>query len=294
VRGEVFYYLANKIEGNCPRKSGSHVRWGGAKVKRVKKSHIPKVRHRKLDSLGLSPDLSPIHPPSAISRLLHLFSATSTPSFALCSRLRRFDRPCVHHKHVLASSGKVCPSVAPSFAQQSVVASSDCTQSHLFAMDSVLRQSKALCPFMKKASAASLRAMSTATRPQSSPCGGTISKLQVLAHRCPVMGKAMAVQSARFGRAGVAGTQRVAGLSTFSGQDKPGKAKLHTSRPTLAQPLEGQSLFGTRDKGACSYISPLTLLLTAFCSPSGPQGSRKSTGRCQHAPGRRCQCLCQV
>lgn len=116
-------------------------------------------------------------------------------------------------------------------------------------MDSVLRQSKAMCPFMKTASAASLRAMSTAvTRPQaiqaSSPCGGTISKLQVLAHRCPVMGKAMAVQSARFGRAGV----HVAGLSSFAGQGKAGKAKLHTSRTQQAQPLENQ-LFPGGEKG---------------------------------------------
>ncbi|KAB5570062.1 pyridoxal phosphate-dependent transferase [Coniochaeta sp. 2T2.1] len=116
-------------------------------------------------------------------------------------------------------------------------------------MDSVLRQSKAMCPFMKKASAASLRAMSTAiTRPQASPCGGTISKLQVLAHRCPVMGKAMAVQSARFTRAGATGAHRVAGLSTFAGHDKPGKAKLHTSRTPQARPVEGQSLFVAGDK----------------------------------------------
>jgi len=118
-------------------------------------------------------------------------------------------------------------------------------------MDSVLRQSKAMCPFMKKASAASLRAMSTAvTRPQASPCGGTISKLQVLAHRCPVMGKAMAVQSARFTGAGVTGAHRVAGLSTFAGQNKTGKAKLHTSRTHHARPVEGQSLFVGGDKGS--------------------------------------------
>ncbi|RKU43597.1 mitochondrial 5-aminolevulinate synthase [Coniochaeta pulveracea] len=113
-------------------------------------------------------------------------------------------------------------------------------------MDSVLRQSKAMCPFMKKASAASLRAMSTAvTRPQAiqaaSPCGGTISKLQVLAHRCPVMGKAMAVQSARFTRAGT----QVAGVSSFAGQGKTAKAKLHTSRSAHAQPVEGQLFRGT-------------------------------------------------
>ncbi len=91
-------------------------------------------------------------------------------------------------------------------------------------MDAVLRQSKAVCPFLKQASPATLRALSTtATRScaatgepiaasalaataASSPCGCTLSKLQLLAHRCPVMGKAMAVQAGRAGtgRVGVA------------------------------------------------------------------------------------------
>ncbi|CAK7236808.1 mitochondrial 5-aminolevulinate synthase [Sporothrix bragantina] len=79
-------------------------------------------------------------------------------------------------------------------------------------MDAVLRQSKAVCPFLKKASPATLRALSTASRspaaaPEissaliaaSSPCGGALSKLQLLAGRCPVMGKAMAVQATRVG-----------------------------------------------------------------------------------------------
>ena len=79
-------------------------------------------------------------------------------------------------------------------------------------MDAVLRQSKAVCPFLKKASPATLRALSTASRSStaapetssaliaaSSPCGGALSKLQLLAGRCPVMGKAMAVQATRIG-----------------------------------------------------------------------------------------------
>jgi 5-aminolevulinate synthase len=64
------------------------------------------------------------------------------------------------------------------------------------------------------------------------------------------MGKAMAVQSARFGRAGgPGGAHRVARLSTFAGHDMPGKAKLHTSRTPQARPVEGQSLFVGGDKG---------------------------------------------
>lgn len=113
-------------------------------------------------------------------------------------------------------------------------------------MDSVLRQSKAMCPFMKNASVATLRAMSTTTRPQASPCGGTMSKLQTLAHRCPVMGKALVVQSARFGRAGIPAAHPVAGVSTFPGGDgRARKAKLHTSRSAQAQPIDGQSLFNS-------------------------------------------------
>ncbi|KAJ4304419.1 mitochondrial 5-aminolevulinate synthase [Collariella sp. IMI 366227] len=96
-------------------------------------------------------------------------------------------------------------------------------------MDSVLRQSKAMCPFMKKATAAGLRAMST-TAPVAapSPCGGTMSKLQVLARRCPVMGTK-------------------ACMSTFPAHGKTGKAKLHTSRPKDAQAVEAP-VFSGREK----------------------------------------------
>ncbi|EFY93368.1 5-aminolevulinate synthase precursor [Metarhizium acridum CQMa 102] len=99
-------------------------------------------------------------------------------------------------------------------------------------MDSVLRQSKAMCPFLKAASPATLRALSTSARPKPSPCGGTMSKLQVFAHRCPVMGKAMAVQSARNGVA------LAAGLRAFSGQVKVNKARIHTSRTQEARAVD--------------------------------------------------------
>lgn len=115
-------------------------------------------------------------------------------------------------------------------------------------MDAVLRQSKAMCPFLKKASPATLRALSTSTRPAppqpASPCGGTMSKLQLLAHRCPVMGQALAVQSAKFGRVGGAGVG-IAGLSSHSaiaGQHagKLGRARgLHTSRSQEARAVDG-------------------------------------------------------
>ncbi|KAK4169214.1 pyridoxal phosphate-dependent transferase [Cladorrhinum sp. PSN259] len=114
-------------------------------------------------------------------------------------------------------------------------------------MDSVLRQSKAMCPFMMKATAAGLRAMTTAARPAASPCGGAISKLQTLARRCPVMGKAMAVQSARIGHAGIPTVASRAAMSTTSGHGKTSKAKLHTSRSQEAQPIEG-AIFNNHEK----------------------------------------------
>lgn len=50
-----------------------------------------------------------------------------------------------------------------------------------------------------------------------------MSNLQVLARRCPVMGKAMAVQSAKTGRNGLAGT--FGGARAYHGI-----AKIHTTR----------------------------------------------------------------
>ena len=65
-------------------------------------------------------------------------------------------------------------------------------------MEALLHQSKGVCPFLKKPSPATLRSLSTSTR--QSPGGGTITDLQFIARRCPVMNKALAVQSARLGR----------------------------------------------------------------------------------------------
>ncbi|KAI4165684.1 MAG: hypothetical protein LQ342_000626 [Letrouitia transgressa] len=93
-------------------------------------------------------------------------------------------------------------------------------------METLLRQSRQMCPFLKKTSPATLRSLST-TANRSSPCGGTMSNLQVLARRCPMMGKAMAVQSAKYRNSALGGVfGGVRGYGTWSG----GKAKLHTSR----------------------------------------------------------------
>lgn len=50
-----------------------------------------------------------------------------------------------------------------------------------------------------------------------------MSNLQVLARRCPVMGKAMAVQTAKSGKCGLNGV--FGGVRAYGG-----KAKIHTSR----------------------------------------------------------------
>ncbi|KAI1103807.1 tetrapyrrole biosynthesis, 5-aminolevulinic acid synthase [Jackrogersella minutella] len=113
-------------------------------------------------------------------------------------------------------------------------------------MDAVLRQSKAMCPFLKKASPATLRALSTSTRPQVSPCGGTISKLQLLGQRCPVMGKALAIQSARVARPPMASAATAAGIRNHSTSSKPGKAKIHTSRSREARAVD-TSVFPVRE-----------------------------------------------
>lgn len=62
-------------------------------------------------------------------------------------------------------------------------------------MEALLRTSKGMCPFLKKTAPAVLRTMSTTVR--QSPGGGTISNLQFYGRRCPVMNKALAVQSAK-------------------------------------------------------------------------------------------------
>jgi 5-aminolevulinate synthase len=69
-------------------------------------------------------------------------------------------------------------------------------------MEALLRQSKGVCPFLKKTSPATLRSLSTTSH--QSPGGGTITNLQFIARRCPVMNKALAVQSARIQQRGLA------------------------------------------------------------------------------------------
>jgi hypothetical protein len=114
-------------------------------------------------------------------------------------------------------------------------------QPHL-PMESLLSQSRAMCPFLKKTSPATLRSLSTATH--HSPGGGTITNLQFIARRCPVMNKALAVQSARIRTATY--TRAATGAGTAKSLLEK---KLHTSAEKKAS--VDINVFNNRQQGMC-------------------------------------------
>ncbi|TAQ89751.1 hypothetical protein B7494_g1923 [Chlorociboria aeruginascens] len=81
----------------------------------------------------------------------------------------------------------------------------------------ILRQSKSMCPFLKKTSPATLRSLSISTR-YASPGGGSMSNLQTIARRCPIMGKALAVQTAKSAKMGLGGVAGLGAIRAFSGK----------------------------------------------------------------------------
>ena len=104
-------------------------------------------------------------------------------------------------------------------------------------MEALLRQSRSVCPFLKKTSPATLRSLSTATAHNVSPGGGSMSNLQVLARRCPVMGKALAVQSTRHGNPALAGVY--GGMRSYHRKaEKVDRAKFHSAAVKEAQAVE--------------------------------------------------------
>jgi hypothetical protein len=109
------------------------------------------------------------------------------------------------------------------------------------AMESLLSQSRAMCPFLKKTSPATLRSLSTATH--QSPGGGTITNLQFIARRCPVMNKALAVQSARIRTA----TYTKAATRVGTAKSLMEK-KLHTSAEKKAS-VDTTNVFKNRQQG---------------------------------------------
>ena len=112
-------------------------------------------------------------------------------------------------------------------------------------METLLRQSRTMCPFLNKTSPATLRSLSTSTSVQhAAPGGGAMSNLQIIARRCPVMGKALALSSARVGGAQSAriGDSALAGAfggaRAYHAGAKLPKAKLHTTATKEAQAVD--------------------------------------------------------
>jgi hypothetical protein len=113
-------------------------------------------------------------------------------------------------------------------------------------MEALLRQSRNMCPFLKKTSPATLRSLSTtAGAHNASPGGGRMSNLQVLARRCPVMGKALAVQSSRSGNVALAGAY--GGMRAY--HSKVDRAKFHSATPKEAQAVDIGAIRQDQGKG---------------------------------------------
>jgi 5-aminolevulinate synthase len=112
-------------------------------------------------------------------------------------------------------------------------------------MESLLRQSRAMCPFLKKTSPATLRSLSTSTSVHhAAPGGGAMSNLQIIARRCPVMGKALNLSAARVGSATSTRIGNAAMASAFGGPrgyhsgSKAPRANLHTTASKEAQAVD--------------------------------------------------------
>ena len=75
-----------------------------------------------------------------------------------------------------------------------------------------------------------------------------MSNLQTIARRCPIMGKALAVQTAKSGKVGLGGVAALGAIRAFSGKVNSGKARLHTSRTYEARAVEN-GLFGNENGG---------------------------------------------
>ena len=78
-------------------------------------------------------------------------------------------------------------------------------------MEALLRQGKQVCPFLKRSSPASLRMLATSSSQTNR--GYRVSALQTAAARCPVIGKALAVQQSK--RDYVTKTEKVAMTSSL-------------------------------------------------------------------------------
>ncbi|KAF1957558.1 5-aminolevulinate synthase-like protein [Byssothecium circinans] len=138
-------------------------------------------------------------------------------------------------------------------------------------MEAVLRQSRSMCPFLSKTSPATLRSLSTtAAGHDVSPGAGKMSNLQVLARRCPIMGKALTVQSARLGSSTLAG----AFGGTRAYHTRVNRARLHTSTPKEAQAVDIESLRSKQVPFPHAPKQPVPAQSSRASAPSAPQASK--------------------
>lgn len=135
-------------------------------------------------------------------------------------------------------------------------------------MEALLHQSRAMCPFLHKTSPATLRSLSTSTAAHSaSTGGGSMSNLQLIARRCPVMGKALAVQSARTGNTVLAG----AFGGTRAYHAKVGhRARLHTSSSKEAQAVDVASVRRERGTSQLRSRSAFNDVAMLTCGKNSP------------------------
>lgn len=114
-------------------------------------------------------------------------------------------------------------------------------------MEALLQQSRTMCPYLKRTAPSTLRTLSTAPATPSSGGGSTMTNLQVVARRCPVMSKALAVQGARSGQRGF--STRPAGVSSTRLFRAPvGNRALHTTGKHPASLSEGEYRKGEQGK----------------------------------------------
>jgi 5-aminolevulinate synthase len=122
-------------------------------------------------------------------------------------------------------------------------------------MESLLRQGKQVCPFLKRSSPASLRMLATSI--QTTSRGYRVSALQSAATQCPVVGKALAIQQSK--RQYVTKTPKVA---------------MKATSPKFA---EGASLEETHRAAGVTDLSQGTIIF----------GIRLTIGTCPHAEAAR-------
>ncbi|KAI4618752.1 5-aminolevulinate synthase, mitochondrial [Alternaria ethzedia] len=141
-------------------------------------------------------------------------------------------------------------------------------------MEALLRQSKSMCPFLHKTSPATLRSLSTTTtaaaRQEVAPGAGSMSNLQVIARRCPIMGKALAVQSSRNGNNALAGA--FGGVRAY--HTRVNRARLHTTASKEAQAVDLESLRGKQGPPfPHAALKPANTKPSNVASASAPQAA---------------------